>query len=129
MSDTAHPSYRGGRNLAMKIPPHQFDATVAFYRDVLKLESLGRVGASETFAFGSMRLWLDPVPTVSQAELWLEILSDDVEGTAAHLAAAGVPRCDAIEPLPDGFQGFCTLNPAGIVHLVTRPSDAGSRKA
>jgi len=29
-----------------------------------------------------------------------------------------VVRCDAIEPLPEGFQGFWIANSAGIVHLL-----------
>ena len=27
------PLFRPGRNTAVKVPPHQFDATAAFYRD------------------------------------------------------------------------------------------------
>ena len=26
--------FSGGKNIAMKVPPHQYEATVAFYRDV-----------------------------------------------------------------------------------------------
>jgi predicted enzyme related to lactoylglutathione lyase len=29
------PMFSGGRNIAMKVPPHQWETTVAFYRDVL----------------------------------------------------------------------------------------------
>ena len=28
-------SYRGGRNIAMKVPPHRWDDTVAFYERTL----------------------------------------------------------------------------------------------
>ena len=34
------------------------------------------------------------------------------------LIAAGVARCDAIEPLPQGFDGFWISSPAGIIHLI-----------
>jgi hypothetical protein len=30
----AAPKFAGGRNIAMKVPPHLWDATVRFYRDV-----------------------------------------------------------------------------------------------
>ena len=29
---------KGGINIAMKVPPHQFDETVRFYRDIVGLE-------------------------------------------------------------------------------------------
>ncbi|MBL8516246.1 MAG: hypothetical protein JNM76_04665 [Betaproteobacteria bacterium] len=107
-----------GRNIAMKVPPHQFDATVTFYRDVLGLEVLPERDPNIGFAFGDKRLWIDSVPALSQAEVWLEVVADDLDAAAAHLAAAGVMRCDAIEPLPPDFGGFWIMNPAGIVHLV-----------
>lgn len=115
------PVFSPGRNIAMKVPPHQFDATVAFYRDVLALEVLPELDPNIGFAFGDKRLWIDSVPTLSQAEVWLEVVADDMQAAAAHLAAAGVVRCDAIEPLPPDVKGFWILSPSGIVHLV----DAG----
>ncbi len=29
--------FAGGRNIAIKLPPHEFDSTLRFYRDVLGL--------------------------------------------------------------------------------------------
>ncbi len=115
------PRFAGGPNVAMKVPPHQWDATVAFYRDVLGLEPLAPVGTdppSVGFAFGAARLWIDRVATVSQAELWLEVTTDDPRAAAAHLAAAGVPRVDEIEPLAEGSPRFWISSPAQVVHLV-----------
>jgi hypothetical protein len=40
MNDREHPSFVGGRNIATKVPPHQWTATVAFYRDTLGLPEL-----------------------------------------------------------------------------------------
>jgi hypothetical protein len=115
------PSYSAGRNIAMKVPPHQFEATVRFYRDVLALPPLVDHAPNIGFAFGGMQLWIDRVPGMSQAELWLEIVTDDVVAAAAHFEAAGVTRCDAIEPLPAGHQGFWIADPASIVlHLGAR---------
>ena len=33
----AEPTYAGGRNIAMKVPPHQWEQTVRFYRETLRL--------------------------------------------------------------------------------------------
>lgn len=108
-----------GKNIAMKVPSHEFERTVAFYRDVLGLRSLGGTTEPVRFEFGDKVLWIDDVPTISQAELWLEIVTDDLDAAAAHFAALGVARCDEIEPLPDGFAGFWIASPSNVIHLVT----------
>jgi catechol 2,3-dioxygenase-like lactoylglutathione lyase family enzyme len=117
------PRYGPGRNIAMKVPAHEYERTVAFYRDVLGLEELEGAPPSATetarFAFGDKVLWVDRVPGISQAEIWLEIVSDDVEAAAAHLEASGCARRDEIEPLPPDFEGFWISSPSNIIHLVT----------
>ncbi len=113
--------YAGGRNIAMKVPPHQYDATVRFYRDVLGLKPLENHLPETGFEFGSCQLWIDRVVTLSQAEVWLEIVTDDVSSAAKQFSEAGVVRCDEIERLPEGFQGFWISNPASIVHIVAKP--------
>jgi catechol 2,3-dioxygenase-like lactoylglutathione lyase family enzyme len=112
-----------GRNMAMKVPPHQVDDTVRFYRDVLGLADAGVDGDSVGFHFGDKVLWIDAVPTVSQAELWLEIQTDDLDAAAAHFEAHGVTRCDDIEPLGE-FPGFWISSPAQMIHLVANDNDA-----
>lgn len=114
----------GGRNIAMKVPPYQWEATVAFYRDVVGLKVIERAPTtppSVCFEFGANRLWIDRVDSANQAEIWLELATHDVEAAAAHLKAAGVARRDEIEPLPEGFDGFWIANPASIIHLVAKP--------
>jgi len=60
--------FQGGKNIAMKVPPHQFEATVRFYRDVLSFEQIaGPAGYSVGFRFGSNNLWIDTVAGLSQA--------------------------------------------------------------
>lgn len=117
----ATPSYSGGRNIAMKVPPHQWEETVRFYRDVLGLRTIDHAPTtppSVCFEFGANRLWIDCVTGMSQAELWLEIVTDDAAAAAEHLEAASVVRYDEIEPLPEGFPGFWISNPASIIHIV-----------
>jgi catechol 2,3-dioxygenase-like lactoylglutathione lyase family enzyme len=123
MSAEPPPRFRGGRNLAMKLPPERFDATLAFYRDVLGLPVESRGPGTAVVTFGPIRLWLDRVAAVSQAEVWLEIETPSAEAAARLLESAAVVRCDDIEPLPDGFNGFWVKNPADIVHLVAEHNE------
>jgi hypothetical protein len=58
---------------------------------------------------------------MSQAEIWLEFFTDEFDTAADHLSKAGVIRCDAIEPLPEGFRGGWITSPANIVHMVREP--------
>lgn len=110
--------FAGGKNIAMKVPPHQYDATVAFYRDILGLTQIdGPAGDSVGFEFGSNNLWIDRVPAMSQAELWLEIVTDDTAEAAEALEKANVVRCDEIEDLGK-LDGFWVSNPAAVIHLV-----------
>lgn len=112
--------FTGGRNIAMKIPPDQFDKTVEFYARLgLPMEPFGE--GSIRVDFGAMKLWLDLSPAMSQAELWLEIHAEDADAARQELRRKGVVFADDIEPLPDGFQGFWVKNPAHIVHLVAEP--------
>lgn len=117
---TTGATFEAGRNIAMKVPPHLYEATIRFYRDTLGFRQLQASDASVCFEFGPNRLWIDCAAGVSQAELWLELVTSDVDAAALHLAAAGVVRCDAIEPLPEGMQAFWISSPASIVHLVCR---------
>ncbi len=110
--------YRGGSNVAMKLPPHHFESTVRFYRDTLGLTVTDR-GESKLVEFGPIRLWLDRCPYLSQTELWLEVVASNSSDAAKHLGEAKVVRCDPIEKLPDGFRGFWITSPADIVHLIS----------
>lgn len=117
----APPAFRGGPNIALKLPPSVFDATLVFYRDVLQLPILEQHRPNHVFEFGANRLWLDRVEGLSQAELWLEVIATDIAAAKQHLAAHAIVRCDEIEALPEGFDGFWVLSPASIVHLFAAP--------
>ncbi len=47
----------------MKVPVHEFDRTVAFYRDILGLEEIEASSQdgieAVTFKFGDKNLWID----------------------------------------------------------------------
>lgn len=121
----ARPRFRPGRNIAMKIPAPAFEATLVFYRDTLGLVELSEdAEASKRFAFGDKILWLDPVNTLSQAEIWLEIVAEDIVAAAQYLDAQACTRCDQIETLPADLQGFWISSPSQIIHLVCAQDSA-----
>ena len=121
------PEFRPGRNIAMKVPAHEFEPTVSFYRDVLGLAEISHEDSvpdsNIAFAFGDKVLWIDRVMTLSQAEVWFEVLTDDLALASERFLASDCPRCDAIEPLPKGFEGFWISSPANVIHLVTKDED------
>lgn len=117
------PDFKPGRNIAIKVPVHEFDKTVSFYRDILSFEVLDteteNALESVAFKFGDKTLWIDKVSGLSQAEIWLEIRTDDVEKAAEYFSEKGVKRRNEIESLPEGFKGFWITNNANIIHLVS----------
>ncbi|MCQ2030170.1 VOC family protein [Stutzerimonas zhaodongensis] len=117
------PVFQLGRNIAMKVPAHEYERTLAFYRETLALKDLTPVDAegaqTPRFDFGGKVLWLDRVPGISQAELWLEVVTDDLEHAADFLQNHDCVRRDEIEPLPDGFRAFWISSPTNIIHLVS----------
>jgi len=113
--------FTGGRNIALKLPSHQFDATLRFYRDTLGLPVTVMADGVPVVEYGPVRLWLDRSETASHSELWLEIVAKDAEEAEEALHKAGTVRCDTIEPLPPGFRGFWVMSPSNVVHLVAEP--------
>ena len=111
----------GGINIAMKVPTHRYEATVAFYRDTLGLEQITGPGDAIGFRHGPNQLWIDPVAGCTHAEVWLELFTPDFPEAAGKLAKAGVVRNDGIERLGPDFRGGWFFNPAGVVHLVREP--------
>lgn len=119
------PTFKPGQNIAMKIPAHEYERTVTFYRDVLRFKELTPSGSDETprFEFGDKTLWLDCVAGISQSEIWLEVVTDDLDLASSYLQEHACARRDEIEPLPEGFRAFWVSSPTNIIHLVSE-SDA-----
>jgi len=117
------PTFRAGRNIALKVPTHQWEQTVTFYKDVLGLPLMEEFAPDMVFDFDGKRLWLDEGEHMSQSEVWLEIMCDDSEEAGRYLAMHDITRCDHIEPLPPGFSAFWVSSPGGIIHLVTAEQD------
>ena len=105
-----------GRNIAIKVPLHKWDETVAFYRDRAKLPVVNELPNSVAFSFGSMTLWIDKVEKQSQVDVWLELLTDEPDKALQTLES---PMRDELEPLDD-VNGHWTSDPAGVVLLVRK---------
>ena len=112
---------RGGSNIAMKVPTAEFDAVVGAYR-TLGLPVLHASNDMVSFQFGAIQLHIDRRDHFSQAELWLELTTDDLDDAARVTEESGFARCDEIEELA-GYNGFWIKSPASIVHLVSLSSD------
>lgn len=118
------PAFRPGRNIAMKLPERVFAETLSFYRDVLGLKVEENTSGA-LVDFGAVRPHLDRVAHQSQTDLWLQIETDDPAAAEAWLADQGVDRCDEVEPLPTGFEGYWIASPSGTIHLVATREAAG----
>jgi hypothetical protein len=116
------PKFKAGQNIAIKVPPYQFERTVSFYRDILGFEQMDLSGSREyesvVFKFEGNNLWIDKSPTVSQAEIWLEIRTSSVAQAARHFEDCKIVRRDEIEHLPDDLKAFWITSPSDIIHLI-----------
>lgn len=65
--------------------PRLYEATVQFYRDVVALKQIEKHASTVVFEFGTNQLWIDCAPGFSQAELWFELITDDLPAAAEHL--------------------------------------------
>lgn len=119
------PTFRGGPNVAVKIPRADYERTVAFYRDTLRFEveevdvsDAPTVSRSHRLSFGEATLWLDQVDTYSRPDVWLELRTDDLDAAVGRLAGAGVHPRDELEPLETSTRSHWIRDPAGTVHLL-----------
>lgn len=114
-------SYSAGKNIALKVPDHEFHETVKFYREILGFEDAfdyTDTATSVAVKFGSNILWIDRVTTLSQSEIWLEIKTDNIENARAELQSKGVQTRESLEPLPANIEGFWIAGPGNIIHLL-----------
>ncbi len=116
------PNFNPGKNIAIKVPAHEFEKTVNFYKVMLELKQKGANSPDEfdsvTFEFGDKNLWIDKISGISQAEVWLEIETDNAVEAQKYLESQGCTIRNEIEPLPPNFNGFWLSSPSNIVHLI-----------
>ncbi|WNI37080.1 VOC family protein [Chryseobacterium sp. SG20098] len=117
-----NPKFEAGINIAIKIPKNKYEKTVAFYREILKLEVKERpinndtVSRTHEVKFGNNIIWLDCVDNYTHSETWLQLTVPDVEAATEYLRSNGVETCDEIEELPDNMHWI--TDPAGTVFNV-----------
>ena len=118
------PTFRGGVNIAIKIPKSKYEATVRFYRDTLGLSVVEKpisnptVSRTHQVTFGGNTVWLDCVDNYTHSEVWLELQTPDVEKATRHLEQNGIDTCDELEEIPDGAHWI--MDPAGTVLIVNK---------
>jgi len=114
--------FEAGINIAIKIPKSKYEKTVAFYRDILKLDVEERpitnptVSRTHEVKFGSNIVWLDCVDNYTHSETWLQLTVANVEEATKYLQSNGVETCDEIEELPENMHWI--TDPAGTVFNV-----------
>lgn len=117
--------FEAGINIAIKIPKSKYEETVAFYKDILKLEVVEKpidnptVSRTHEVKFGHNVIWLDCVDNYTHSETWLQLTVPDVPAATAYLQSEGVATCDELEELPENMHWI--QDPAGTVfNLQTR---------
>ncbi|WP_313001445.1 VOC family protein [Chryseobacterium gleum] len=114
-----NPKFQAGINIAIKIPKSKYEKTVAFYKDILKLEvkekpiSNPTVSRTHEVQFGNNVIWLDCVDNYTHSETWLQLTVPDIEAATQYLRSNGVETCDEIESLPENMHWI--TDPAGTV--------------
>lgn len=122
------PKFNAGINIAIKIPKSKYEKTVAFYRDILKLELVEKpisnptVSRTHEVIFGNNVIWLDCVDNYTHSETWLQLTVPDVEDATKYLYLNGVETCNELEELPENMHWI--TDPAGTVfNLQERKTD------
>lgn len=111
--------FQAGINIAIKIPKSKYEKTVAFYRDILKLElrevpiTNPTVSRTHEVKFGANVIWLDCVDNYTHSETWLQLTVPDVGAATEYLQFKGVETCDELEELPENMHWI--QDPAGTV--------------
>ena len=122
--------FEGGINIAIKIPKSKYNQTVAFYRDILKLEvaekpiSNPTVSKTHQVKFGNNIIWLDCVDNYTHSETWLELNTNDIENATKYLNSEGIETCDELEQLPENMHWI--TDPAGTVFIIKKREECGN---
>ena len=111
--------FEAGINIAIKIPKSKYEQTVAFYKDVLKLNVSEKpitnptVSRTHEVQFGNNIIWLDCVDNYTHGEVWLQLVVPDINNATSYLASKSVHTCDELEALPPNMHWI--QDPAGTV--------------
>ena len=118
------PKFEGGINIAIKIPKSKYEQTVAFYRDMLKLEVEEKpiknptVSRTHQVKFGNNIVWLDCVDNYTHSETWLELKTSNINDAITFLNSKGINTCDELEAIPENMHWI--MDPAGTVFILNQ---------
>ena len=116
------PTFKGGINIAIKIPKSKYDETVRFYKEILKLEVTEKpienptVSRTHQVKFGPNVIWLDCVDNYTHSETWLELKTSNIKDATRHLQTHGIGPCDELEKIPENMHWI--MDPAGTVFIL-----------
>ena len=119
--------FKGGVNIAIKIPKSKYEQTVAFYRDILQLEVSEKpitnptVSRTHEVKFGNNVVWLDCVDNYTHSQVWLELRTPDVQQATEYLQSKGIHTCDELEEIP--AEAHWIMDPAGTVFILDKGAD------
>ncbi|MEQ8470453.1 MAG: VOC family protein [Marinoscillum sp.] len=119
--------FEAGINIAIKIPKSKYEQTVAFYRDILKMEVEEKpidnptISRTHQVKFGHNMIWLDCVDNYTHSETWLQLTVPDVAEATRYLASNGVAPCDELEKLPENMHWI--QDPSGTVFNLQQRED------
>ena len=122
--------FEGGINIAIKIPKSKYNQTVAFYKNILKLEVAEKTISNPTVSkthqvkFGNNIIWLDCVDNYTHSETWLELNTNDIENATKYLNSEGIETCDELEQLPENMHWI--TDPAGTVFIIKKREECGN---
>lgn len=122
--------FKGGLNIAIKIPKSKYEQTVTFYRDILNLEVTEKsidnptVSRTHEVKFGNNTVWLDCVDNYKHSETWLELKTPDVEKATEYLKRKGIETFDELEKIPEGNHWI--MDPAGTVFILGKDDSENS---
>jgi len=111
--------FEAGINIAIKIPKSKYEETVAFYKEILKLDVEEKAITNPTVSkthqvkFGNNIIWLDCVDNYTHSETWLQLTVSDIEAATSYLQSKGVSTCDELEELPENMHWI--TDPSGTV--------------
>ena len=116
--------FKGGVNIAIKIPKSKYEQTVIFYKDILNLKVEEKpitnptVSRTHEVKFGNNIVWLDCVDNYTHSEVWLELKTPDVGNAVEYLQSKGINTCDELEQIPENMHWI--MDPAGTVFILDK---------
>ncbi len=111
----------GGIDIAIKVPPHQYEAMIAFYRDIIGLKPITEKLPDVGFELGPNKLWVAEAPEMSRAEVWLELLPIASRMRPSICPERVLSAAMLSRSCRRAFKGGWITSPANIIHMVREP--------